>query len=487
MSSVLTPLQGIVFLLVYGLVMIALTAWFGRGHVRDNSEFLLASRRVGVLPGAMSIAASWIWAPALFVAAQKSYQQGAAGLFWFTFPNVLSLVVFAPLALRIRRRLPFGYTLPQYMRVRHGRGVHVLYLIQFFCLQICSIAVQILAGALLVEQITGLGFTTVAVILVATALIYSLMGGVRASVTTDFLQMALILGVMAVVVPWSVYVAGGVSHVAAGLGGTDEGSPFSLFNPWIAYSFGIPVTIGLLSGPIGDQMHWQRAYALRSDRAVVQAFGLGAVLFAIVPLGLSLLGFLAADPAVSSTWQIENVQLIGPIAVEHLLPPAMLVVFSVMLLSGLCSTLDSALCAASALAAVDLHGRMHDGSENEHERGRVIAARIGMFVTAAMGLGIASLPGLSVVHLFLFYGTLRASTMIPTVATLYSERLGRHAVFIAIGASLILGAPLYALGSLRNNVHMSVAGSLLVVVIGIVACGAGVFFFPRDDSGRSSS
>jgi len=74
--QVLSPTGGLIFLIVYGVAMVALTAWFGRGHKKDKSEFLLASRGIGVLPGAMSIAASWIWAPALFVAAQKAYEQG---------------------------------------------------------------------------------------------------------------------------------------------------------------------------------------------------------------------------------------------------------------------------------------------------------------------------------------------------------------------------------------------------------------------------
>ena len=131
MQNVLDQTGGLIFLFLFGAVMIALTAWVGRGRRRDNAEFLLASRSIGVLPGAMSIAASWIWAPALFIASQKAYEQGIAGLFWFTFPNVMALVVFAPLALRIRERFPSGYTLPQFMGSRHGRSVHVLYLIQF--------------------------------------------------------------------------------------------------------------------------------------------------------------------------------------------------------------------------------------------------------------------------------------------------------------------------------------------------------------------
>ena len=165
MQNVLDQTGGLIFLFLFGAVMVALTAWVGRGRRRDNAEFLLAGRNVGVLTGAMSIAASWIWAPALFIASQKAYEQGIAGLFWFTFPNVMALVVFAPLALRIRERFPSGYTLPQFMGNRHGRGVHILYLIQFFGLQICSFAVQILAGSALIETMTGLPFLLVATIL----------------------------------------------------------------------------------------------------------------------------------------------------------------------------------------------------------------------------------------------------------------------------------------------------------------------------------
>ena len=469
MQNVLDQTGGLIFLFLFGAVMIALTAWVGRGRRRDNAEFLLASRSIGVLPGAMSIAASWIWAPALFIASQKAYEQGIAGLFWFTFPNVMALVVFAPLALRIRERFPSGYTLPQFMGSRHGRGVHVLYLIQFFGLQICSFAVQILAGSALIQTMTGLPFLLVATILVGTALLYSVMGGIRASLTTDFLQMALILTISAIAVSWAVVRAGGLSAVVEGLGG-HSGEYANLFDPWVAYSFGIPVTIGLLSGPIGDQMHWQRAYALRSNSDVIKTFLFGAALFIIVPLSLSLLGFVAANNDVSADWTVTSSQLIGPIAVSQLLPPFMTVVFSLMLLSGLCSTLDSVLCAMSSLASVALAGSAKEDQIREHGMGKVSIARVSMLVTAVIGLGIALIPNLQIVHLFLFYGTWRASTMIPTVLSLYWDRLNSRAVFTAILASLTVGAPIYAAGALLKNPHLSVLGSILVLLIGLGTC-----------------
>ncbi len=93
-----------------------------------------------------------------------------------------------------------------------------------------------------------------------------------------------------------------------------------------------------------------------------------------------------------------------------------------------------------------------------------------MLLTAAVGLSIACIPKLQIVHLFLFYGTWRASTMIPSVLSLFWERLNSDSVCAAILASLILGAPGYAAGAILKNPHLSVAGSLMVVFIGFGVC-----------------
>ena len=107
---------------------------------------------------------------------------------------------------------------------------NVLYLIQFLGLQVSSFAVQILAGAALIQILTGLSFPVVAAALVMIALSYSTLGGLRASVVTDFLQMALIFVVTAVTVPWVVLKAGGITAISAGLGGA-TGEFGNLFDP----------------------------------------------------------------------------------------------------------------------------------------------------------------------------------------------------------------------------------------------------------------
>ncbi|MCI5165465.1 MAG: hypothetical protein D3903_05085 [Candidatus Electrothrix sp. GM3_4] len=88
---------------------------------------------------------------------------------------------------------------------------------------------------------------------------------------------------------------GGLSVVSQGLGGFSGqfSNLLSSDSLGVAWSFGIPVAIGLLAGPFGDQSFHQRAFAIREDR-IKPAFIYGALLFALVPLSLSLLGFIAA-------------------------------------------------------------------------------------------------------------------------------------------------------------------------------------------------
>ncbi len=467
MENVFTPSQGIIGLALYGVVMISLALWSRRNHTQDKIEFLLAGRNVGILFGAMSAAVSWVWAPALFVGAQKAYEQGIAGLFAFCFPNFLALIIFSIIALKARKIFPQGFTLPQLMKDKYDGKVHKLYLTQFLGLQTVSFSIQLLAGSTLISLLTGLSFSMVGVGLVVIALSYSLIGGLRASIITDLLQMTLILGVIIAVIPSSINSAGGFEAVIGGLSGV-SGIGGNILDPWILYSFGIPVAIALITGPVSDQMQWQRAYALGSDKNVVKTFILAACLFILVPLSLSTLGFIAANPDVSAAWNITSAQMVGPIAVSNLLPDIMLLAFSVMLLSGLTSTLDSILCAVSSLVAVDVFNE-HDGESNRNGR-NVLIARLGMLGVAIVGLSMALIPEIKIIHLWFFATTFRAPSFIPTILTMFWKPMKSNVVFWSILLAFLIGGPTYVIGTIIGNPHMVVAGSVLPIIISTSIC-----------------
>jgi hypothetical protein len=84
-----------------------------------------------------------------------------------------------------------------------------------------------------------------------------------------------------------------------------------------------------------------------------------------------------------------------------------------------------------------------------------------MLVNLALGILIANIPGMTITNLFLFYGTLRASTFAPTVLTLVGKRINRVAP--GVMASLLIGLPIFAWGTFANLPMVKVAGSLLTL------------------------
>jgi len=464
MTGLLTQWQGAALLIVYAASMLGLTLLLHH-YAEGKEEFLVGRREIGMWPAAFSIAATWVWAPALFVAAQKAYQEGVAGVFWFTVPNALCLVLFAFFAERLRRRVPHGYTLPSFMGDRYSSRVQGAYLFQMVSLATCSFAVQLLAGGAAISLLTGMPFWFVTVALAATALSYSLWSGIRASVATDYAQMVIILLVALTIIPWAVYAAGGLEVIARGLGGV-SGQYASVFNADVALAFGLPVTIGLLSGPFGDQSFWQRAWSVR-EKDVRRAFIWAAVIFALVPLTLCVPGFLAAGMGLA----VASPQMVNLETILTLLPAWVAIPFAFMLLSGLISTLDSNLCAISGLAG-------HDAWEKTWVKGDpMIAARWAMVGLAVAGIAIANIPGLSILHLFLFYGTLRASTLLPTVMTILDMRLTERGVFWGIVFAIAVGLPIFAYGNFGGGLWWTVGGSLLTVL----SSGAVAWLISRQD------
>lgn len=463
---ILGELEGYLLLGTFGIVMILVTWIFSKRISTKIQEFMVANRRIGVLAGAFSIASSWIWAPSLFVAAQKAYEQGIPGVFWFTFPNMLTLIVFAPLAGRIRKLMPEGYTLPEYIKTRFDTKTHIAYMFSFLSLQVCSFGVQLLAGASLIHLLTGIAFWKIAFLFAMIALVYSLISGLKASVLTDFLQMTIILLVILIMIPMLLYKTQGFSSIIGGLGGI-SGKFTNLFDPLVAYTFGIVVTIGLLSGPIGDQQHWQRAFALKKN-AVKKAFVLSAFVFVIVPLSLSTLGFVGANPTINEGWIVEDTQLIGVITVSNLLPNWVLVLFIYMLLAGLSSTLDSVLCASSSIGGIDIYRTYIN--KNASEKRILYVSRVFMLVITLSGLGISLIPGMKILYLFLFYGTLRAATMLPTILSLYWGKLNTNGVFLGVVLSSLIGLPIFAIGLLISDATYQVLGSIYTILIGLFCC-----------------
>ncbi len=466
MTTVLTPATAYIVLIAFGIVMWIATTAFRRVRSEGASEsFLVANRNQGLLFGGFSIAVSWIWAPALFLSVQMAYEQGLPGIFWFTAPNILCLVIFAFLAIRIRKLLPRGYTFPEYIKRRFDSKTHVIYLVVFFMWQTAAITINCLAGGALVHALAGVPYSIAVLLIAAIALSYALFNGLKASVITDFVQMSLILVVVFWIVPWTFVAGGGADRIQ--LSGV-SGQFGNMFDPWVAYSFGIVCSLGLIAGTIADQQFWQRAFAIKETK-VKGAFILGALSFGIVPITLAFLGFMAAHPAVNATLpNPDDAQMIGVQLVGQLLPSWALVVFLTILIAGLTSTLDSAMCAFSSMGSIDIYKAYFVPQASDAQILRT--SRRFMVLMTVIGVGIALIPGMKILYIFLVYGSIVSGTLLPTILSLYWKKLNSDGVFWGILIGTLVGFPAAIYGNIYDNAHMIVASAVFPVLTSAIGC-----------------
>jgi len=479
-------------LLIYGIFMIAITYFFARWKKYKTIQgFLVAERNVSWWLGAASIAASWIWAPALFVSVQMAYEKGLPGIFWFTFPNIIALLLFIFLAPKIREKLPYGYTLPQWIQHRlKSEKVHKMYLFPYFFYQLMAVTVQLFAGGSLLYLITGIPLIYGMIIMSLIVLAYSYISGLEASIVTDLIQFLMIVIGVAIVVPLSIHAAGGFSAFnTAGYSGNFG----NLFDPGVAFSFGIVTAIGLISGAISDQQYWQRAFAAKKKN-IVPSFLFGAIMFGIVPIALSSLGFLAANSSLGiSLPQGVDVSMIGIYTVSKFLSPAIIAIFVVMLLSALMSTLDSGIMAASSLYVKDVKkyskeeyevwSKIDEGKElsqneetiaNRLNKKGVRDSRVAMFGIVILGFLVALaatyIPGFGLKHLWWIFNTIAACVVVPTVLSLYWDRLDARGVFWGVLIAFVVGVPLFVYGNIIDNPTWIVGASLFIILVSTLFC-----------------
>jgi urea-proton symporter len=489
--NILSETQGYLIIFLFGAVTLLLTMIFSHNKIWTKTQvgFLKAGTRVPWHLGSLSIAASWIWAPALFVSVQKAYELGLPGIFWFTFPNILALLIFIWIGPKIRQKIPGGYTLPDWIRYRFDdKRIHKIYLYIYFWYQVMAVTVQVFVGGLLLSYLTGISLNLVMLLLSVVVLSYALISGLRASIVTDCMQMLLILGAVFIIIPWVYHVAGGWDSVAKGLGGLANNK--NIADLKILYSFGIVTSIGLIAGSISDQQYWQRSFAIKK-KDLPLAFIIGGILFGIVPILLSILGFLAANPEIGVTMPLGvDLPMIGVAVVAKLLPSWAMILFVIMLLSGLASTFDSGLCAGASLWAID-SAKLTDEEKNVLYKERIgekfneselsikceldkktpVRSRKAMIGLTILGLIVAIMieyiPGFGLDKLWWVFNAIASMAVIPTILSLYWNRQSAKGVLLGFAGSFV-GIITFIIGNAVDNNNLIVVSAVFIVLISLV-------------------
>ncbi len=451
--SVLSPGIAFAILIVFGLLWIAFGYLLGRQN-KNLEDYMLAGRNVGFAFAAATAMATWVTSNTTMTAPQVTYELGVWGMVGYSL-GAVGLLLFAPLAKRIKRLLPHGYTSGDFIRERYGVFAwRVFLLISLFYAFGWLISLG-MAGGILVNALSGIPYHVGMSVILLVCVSYTLLGGLRAVIATDFVQTIIIISGVVFIA----YLV--ISHVGFERMHTDlvTERPMLLdllFPAAIMFLFN-----NLLFG-VGEIFHsnvwWSRAFAFREDTGA-RAYFVAGLFWIPIPI---VAGFVAlAAPSLGIV--VPSSDMVGPLVAGQLLGTAGAIVVFVVVFAALASSLDSLLAATADLITQDIYrGHINPAASDAQ------CFRAGRFIIVALGVvtWVLCVPRLTTLASLLYFtGAFVASAIWPIVFGLYYRWATGLAAALAMISGTLLGLAAYFLIGYYVAALASCAISLLVIVL----------------------
>jgi Na+/proline symporter len=451
-ENALSPTLGFIILAIFGVLWIVFGYLLGRQN-KTLDDYMLAGRNVGLAFATATAMATWVTSNTTMTAPQVTYQLGVWGMLGYSL-GAVGLLLFAPLARRIKLLLPHGFTSGDFIRERYGvLAWRIFLLISLFYAFGWLISLG-MAGGILVNALSGLPYHIGMSVIMLVCVSYTLLGGLRAVIATDFVQTIIILlGV--IIIAFLLIDNIGFESIHESL--TEERPMLLslLFPAAIMFLFN-----NLLFG-VGEIFHsnvwWSRAFAFKQDIGA-RAYFIAGLFWLPIPV---VAGFVAlAAPALGI--DVPAADMVGPLVAGRILGTTGAVLVFIVVFSALASSLDSLLAATADLITQDIYrGHINPGASDAQcfRAGRMIIIGLGVFTWLLCIPRITTLASL-----LYFTGAFVASAIWPIVFGLYYTWASPRAASLAMLSGTALGLLAYFQIGFYVAALASCAVSLLVMV-----------------------
>ncbi len=467
----------VIVIYLFGVAGIGL--YFYLTGKKDTANFFLAGRKIPWWAAGLSLYATGTSAISYLAIPAKSY----ATNWLYLAQNVIGFVgtiyvgfVIVPLVRRLNL-----VSVYEYLELRFHPAVRMI--ASFICIVqhlAGRMSIVLLLPSLALSAVTGISVVTCILIMGLITTVYTFLGGMKAVIWTDVLQVFVMVGGALFAMAWMIHGAGGLGEVVrvAHAGGKthlfDFSFDFTIPNVWI---FILLLIVGTLTWP-QDQVMTQRVLSTKDDKAARNSvFMLTALVlpgsFMFFALGTLLYAYYKAHPASLNPLLATDQTFPQFIAAE--LPPGVTGLIIAGIFAASMATLSSNINSISTLVSVDFYERY--------------AKR----PTAAMSVRLAELvtvlTGIIGTALALYLSTLKIQSLFDKWLELFALLGGGFAGIYALGMftrranwqgaviGIVMSLVMTLLAKLYTPVHV-----LMYMVISISSCMAfgylGSWFFP---------
>tara|TARA_B100000427_G_scaffold225321_1_gene188942 strand:+ start:190 stop:1632 length:1443 start_codon:yes stop_codon:yes gene_type:complete len=390
------------------------------------NNYLTANRNIGTFSLTTSLIASALGAWILFGPASASTWGGMGAIIGYSLGTAFPMFFLIFLGKKIRKEFPKGSTLVEFIRKKFGKSLFKLILLMTIFYMFIFLCAEVTAVAVLINYISGTELWLTALIVLLSTLIYTLYGGLKASIFTDNIQMIVIFVLLLI----SLIYINSFSGSQFSFEFIKEKNPHLLSSEYIpGYTAGLTFFIAVAATNLFHQGNWQRVYAAKDYKTLKKSLIIS--FFVIIPIvfymGFSGMVAFSIDPNIRPDLGFFSLLLKEK--------TTLLSVFIIVLgLALTISTVDTLINAISSLIVVDGKAVFNFRKETNYlkfSKSVIIFLSIISFVVASKGFDI--------LYLFLLADLFCCAFVLTIFYSFYNKNISEKTAYIAIIIGLISG------------------------------------------------
>lgn len=360
----------------------------------------------------LSFLASGMGAWILFAPPEIGAFVGPLALAGYALGSALPFVVLGLYGPKIRHALPEGRSIAEFAEACYGPGVRHWVTLVSIAYMACFLAAELTAIGAITALLSDVPPALVIIGVALTTLVYTAVGGLRASLATDRWQAWLLLALLLAVGSMALWRLPALPNEAV----------LPSIPVTNALSVALTLVIAVTAANLFHQGYWQRVWAAQDNQSLGRGAWLGGAMTVVVVMIIGGLGMLAAMrdvPLGEPPMPFFALLIDAPV---WLTLPAL--VLAVTLVASSVDTLQNGI--ASLIVA------------RSEQRGVSITAARWVTILLMIPVVVIALQGLSVLRLFLIADLLCAAIVVPVLLGLWQ----RMTPIAAIGGGLagLLGA-----------------------------------------------
>ncbi|GAB7364676.1 hypothetical protein MBLNU230_g5478t1 [Neophaeotheca triangularis] len=469
---------------LFAVSMMAITFMLRRynNELQTSEVFSTAGRSVKTGLVASAVVSSWTWAATLLQSTAVSYRYGVSGGFWYASGATVQIILFATLAIELKRKAPNAHTFLEAVRARYGTSTHLVFVVFGLMTNILVTAQLLTGGSATITSITGMNSVAGCFLIPVGVVAFTMFGGIKATFLTDWANAAMvniIILIFAFVAfakgaelgsPRAVYdllVEAGNRHP---VDGNQDGSYLTMSSREGGIFFVINL-VGNFGTVFLDNGYYNKAIAASPVNAL-PGYVMGGLSWFAVPwlcattLGLSALALENSPvfPTYPNRMPEADVSagLVLPYGATALLGSGGAAAALLLVFFAVISALSSELIAVSSIWTYDIYQTYINPQATGKRLVYMSHASVAVFsmLMAAFSVGLYY-AGISMGYLYLLMGVIISAAVFPSAMTLIWNRQSWAAATFAppLGLACSLTAWLVTSSKLGGNLSIAVTGS----------------------------